>query len=137
MPFGARQQSLNQAASVPGLLTFNSPKSRKKNFSPRVGLAYAPNFTSGMLGRVFGSGGKSSIRAGFTMAYDVIFDNIFILSSPPQFQQTKDFNPVPPVPGYTRNPPADTKPNQCATEGHQHAWWFSADVPDCAVADSD
>jgi hypothetical protein len=100
MPFGARQQSLNQAASVPGLLTFNSPKSQKKNFAPRFGLAYAPNFTSGMLGRIFGSGGKSSIRAGFTMAYDVIFDNIFILSSPPQFQQTKDFNPVPPVPGF-------------------------------------
>jgi hypothetical protein len=97
MPFGARQQSLNQAASVPGLLTFNSPTSQKKNFAPRVGFAYAPDFNSGMLGKIFGSGGKSSIRAGFSMAYDVIFDNIFILSSPPQFQQTKDFNPVPPV----------------------------------------
>jgi hypothetical protein len=100
MPFGARQQSLNQAASVPGLIEFNSPKSQTKNFAPRVGLAYSPNYNSGLLGKVFGSGGKSSIRAGFTMAYDVIFDNIFILSSPPQFQQTKDFNPVPAVPGF-------------------------------------
>jgi hypothetical protein len=100
VPFGARQQALNQAASVPGLITFNSPKSQKKNFAPRVGFAYAPEYKSGMLGRLFGSGGKSSIRAGFTMAHDVIFDNIYILSSPPQFQQTRDFNPVPPVGGF-------------------------------------
>ena len=100
VPFGASQQSLNQAASVPGLITFDSPKAQTKNFAPRVGFAYAPSFNSGMLGRIFGSGGKSSIRAGFTMAYDVIFDNIYILSSPPQFQQTRDFNPVPPVPGF-------------------------------------
>lgn len=103
VPFGARQQSLNSAASVPGLITFDSPKAQTKNFAPRFGFAWAPNYDSGMLGRLFGSGGKSSLRAGFTMAYDVIFDNIYILSSPPQFQQTKDFNPVPPVPAFLAN----------------------------------
>jgi hypothetical protein len=100
VPFGARQQNLNQASSVPGLLTFNSPTSQKKNFAPRVGFAYSPNYTSGMLGRLFGEGGKSSIRASFAMAYDVIFDNVYTLSSPPQFQQTRDFNPVPPIGGF-------------------------------------
>ena len=43
-----------------------------------------------MLGRLFGSTGKSSIRAGFSMGYDYIFDNLGILSNPPQAQQTID-----------------------------------------------
>jgi len=92
VPLGARQQNLNQVASVPGLISFNSPTSQKKNFGPRIGLAYSPNFQSGYLGKLFGSNGKTSIRAGFSMAYDVIFDNIFILSSPPEFQSTTDVN---------------------------------------------
>jgi len=90
VPFGARQQSLNSISSVPGLITFGAPKAQKKNFAPRVGFAWSPNYSSGYLGRLFGNEGKTSIRAGFSMAYDVIFDNIYILSSPPQFQQTID-----------------------------------------------
>jgi Carboxypeptidase regulatory-like domain len=91
VPFGARQQNLNSISSVPGVLEFNSPKAQKKNFAPRVGFAWSPNYdNSTLMGRLFGNQGKTSIRAGFSMAYDVIFDNIYILSSPPQFQQTKD-----------------------------------------------
>jgi hypothetical protein len=89
MPFGARQQSLNAISSVPGLIDFREPKEQKRNFAPRIGLAYAPNFSSGMLGRLFGNNNQTSIRAGFTMAYDVIFDNLYILSLPPQFNQTR------------------------------------------------
>jgi hypothetical protein len=91
IPFGAKQQELNSISSVPGLIEFRRPQAQKWNFAPRVGFAYAPNYDqSSMLGRLFGSQGKTSIRAGFSMAYDVIFDNIYILSSPPQFQQTVD-----------------------------------------------
>ena len=91
IPFGAKQQDLNSIASVPGVLEFHRPRAQKKNFAPRVGFAYAPNYDqSTFLGRLFGSQGKTSIRAGFSMAYDVIFDNIYTLSSPPQFQQTID-----------------------------------------------
>ncbi len=91
IPFGAKQQELNASSSVPGLIQFRRPQAQKKNFAPRVGFAYSPNYDqSTFLGRIFGSQGKTSIRAGFSMAYDVIFDNIYILSSPPQFQQTKD-----------------------------------------------
>lgn len=90
VPFGAKQQSLNSISTVPGLISFDSPKAQKKNFAPRVGFAYSPDYKSGMMGRLFGSEGKTSVRAGFSMAYDVIFDNIYILSSPPQFQQTVD-----------------------------------------------
>jgi hypothetical protein len=34
------------------------------NFSPRLGIAYSPNFTDGILGKLTGGPGKSSIRAG-------------------------------------------------------------------------
>lgn len=93
MPFGARQQSLNAISSVPGFIDFRAPKEQKKNFAPRIGIAYAPNFSSGMLGRLFGNSNQTSIRAGFTMAYDIIFDNLYILSLPPQFNQTRTVDP--------------------------------------------
>jgi hypothetical protein len=90
MPKGTQLNALNAISSVPGVLEFGVPKAQTKNFGPRVGFAYSPDFQSGMLGRLFGSGGKSSIRAGFSMAYDYIFDNLYILSLPPQAQQTID-----------------------------------------------
>jgi len=34
-------------------------------FDPRFGLAYSPGFSDGVLGKIFGGPGKSSIRAGF------------------------------------------------------------------------
>ena len=43
-----------------------------KDFGPRVGIAYSPSFSQGLLGNVFGGPGKSSIRAGFGMVYDRI-----------------------------------------------------------------
>jgi hypothetical protein len=91
VPLGARtSQPLNAISSVPGLIEFREPTSQKTNFGPRAGFAWAPNFTNGMLGSIFGSNGKSSIRAGFSMGYDYIFDNLYILSNPPQLQQTND-----------------------------------------------
>lgn len=90
IPKGAKEQKVNAISSVPGLLVFGEPKSQKKNFGPKFGFAYSPNYTSGLLGRIFGANGKSSIRGGFSMGYDYIFDNLYILSSPPQFQQTRD-----------------------------------------------
>ena len=90
VPFTARLQPVNAIASVPGLLTFDEPKAQTKNFAPRVGLAFAPNFQTGLLHRVFGSADQSSIRASFAMAYDTIVDNLYILSLPPQFNQTID-----------------------------------------------
>ncbi|HEY6183664.1 MAG TPA: hypothetical protein VIW67_15565, partial [Terriglobales bacterium] len=89
-PKGTQLQELNAIASVPGLIEFHAPKAQRKNFAPKVGFAWSPNYTEGMLGRIFGSGGKSSIRAGFSMGYDYIFDNLYILSLPPQAQQTID-----------------------------------------------
>ncbi len=43
-----------------------------KAFAPRFGLAYSPNFASGPLAKLFGSNGKTSIRAGWGLFYNPI-----------------------------------------------------------------
>jgi hypothetical protein len=43
-----------------------------KAFAPRIGLAYSPNFNSGLLGKVFGNSGKTSIRTGWGLFYNPI-----------------------------------------------------------------
>lgn len=82
-PFGWTQQSLNSVADVPGLITFSSPKAPKKDFMPRVGFAYSP-----------GTSGNTSIRGGFGMGYDVLYDNIGVLSRPPQIGNTANCPPT-------------------------------------------
>lgn len=84
IPVGERLQKLNQAASVPGLIDFSEPRAPKNNWGPRVGFAYSP-----------GNSGRTSIRGGFGIAYDVLYDNIGILSLPPQLSGTID-TPFPP-----------------------------------------
>ncbi len=79
VPTGERAQKLNSLANVPGLISFDSPQPAYHNFAPRIGLAYSP-----------GDSGTTSIRAGFGMAYDVLFDNLGILEPPPQLGQTVD-----------------------------------------------
>lgn len=103
VPRGAEDQARNALASVPGLIEFRKPKPQLKNFAPKVGFAYSPEYTSGLLGRVFGSGGKSSIRGGFSLGYDYIFDNLYILSYPPQAQQTVDINLTTAAPNFLAN----------------------------------
>ncbi|HZQ93766.1 MAG TPA: carboxypeptidase regulatory-like domain-containing protein [Candidatus Sulfotelmatobacter sp.] len=77
VPFGWTQQALNKVADAPGLITFNSPQAPKKDFMPRIGFAYSP-----------GNSGNTSIRGGFSMGYDVLYDNIGSLSRPPQIGST-------------------------------------------------
>ncbi|HEX3351613.1 MAG: carboxypeptidase regulatory-like domain-containing protein [Terriglobales bacterium] len=76
-PFGWTQQALNSIADVPGLITFGSPQAPTKDFMPRVGFVWSP-----------GSSGNTSIRAGFGMGYDVLYDNIGSLARPPQIGST-------------------------------------------------
>src|SRR5262249_15708883 len=42
----------------------------KNNFAPRFAIAYSPKFENKFLKGIFGGEGKSSIRAGFSLAYD-------------------------------------------------------------------
>ena len=44
----------------------------KKNFAPRLALAYSPRLRSEFFKRIFGEGDKTSIRAGFGLVYDRI-----------------------------------------------------------------
>ena len=61
----------------PGIPSTLAP-TRYKNFGPRVGLAYSPDFKGGALGKVFGGSGKSSIRASYGLYYTSIEDlNLF------------------------------------------------------------
>ncbi|MGH9766214.1 MAG: carboxypeptidase regulatory-like domain-containing protein, partial [Blastocatellia bacterium] len=39
------------------------------NFAPYIGMAYSPNFESGPMRWIFGSEGKGSIRAGYSISY--------------------------------------------------------------------
>ncbi len=44
------------------------------NFAPRIGFAYAPDNTEGLLGKLFGGPGKTSIRVGYGIFYSAIED---------------------------------------------------------------
>ena len=71
-----KEFALNSIANVPGVITFQAPKPQMKNFAPRVGFAWAPG------------NGRTTIRSGFGMAYDQIFDNIGRNVRPPQSNST-------------------------------------------------
>ena len=43
-----------------------------KSFAPRIGLAWSPSAPDGILHKLFGGAGKSSIRAGFGMFYNPV-----------------------------------------------------------------
>ena len=85
-PRDAALQTFNSIANLPGVFEFRKPKTDKNNFGPRFGFAYSPNFKGGFLGKMFGDEGKSSIRGGFGLAYDVNFQNLVNIQLPPQLQ---------------------------------------------------
>ena len=89
VPIGERTQALNAAASVPGLIDFKEPKPQYKNFAPRLGFAYSP-----------GNSGNTSIRGGYGMSYDVLYDNLGTLSFPPQFSGTQDVDTTTSTPNF-------------------------------------
>ncbi len=79
VPAGEKLQALNAIASDPGLITFHAPQPQTNNIMPRIGIAYSP-----------GDSSKTSIRAGFGINYDVLFDNFGLLTLPPQLSVTQD-----------------------------------------------
>ena len=79
IPYSEKLQTLNAISNIPGVITFGEPQPQTNAIMPRVGIAYSP-----------GTSGKTSIRAGFGVFYDVLFDNFGLLSLPPQFVTTQD-----------------------------------------------
>jgi len=49
------------------------------NFAPFIGIAYSPNFDSGPMRWIFGSEGRSSIRAGYSISY--LHDGFTVVSN--------------------------------------------------------
>jgi hypothetical protein len=90
VPVGERTQQLNSASSFPGLVDFHAPQPTYTSFAPRFGINWAPD-------------SKTSVRAGFGIAYDVLFDNLGTLSFPPQLSTTQDVG--------TGSAPANLSPN--------------------------
>jgi len=61
----------------PGIPKTLAP-TRYDKFGPRLGLAYSPSFSDGVLGKIFGGPGKSSIRASYGLYYTSVEDlNLF------------------------------------------------------------
>jgi len=69
--FGATDPAV-RAVGVPG-----PARPDKNNWAPRVGFAYSPSNPKGMFEKLLGPG-KTSIRGGFGMSYDVLFYNILV-----------------------------------------------------------
>jgi hypothetical protein len=73
---GLAQQGLPQSQVTPISFDLSSKPGGKglypfqHDFAPRLGIAYSPQTTSGLLGKLFGGPGKTSIRAGGGFYYD-------------------------------------------------------------------
>jgi Carboxypeptidase regulatory-like domain/TonB dependent receptor len=55
----------------PGVPRTLSPPGNR-DFAPRIGIAYSPSYNEGLLGKILGAPGKTSIRASFGMFYTAI-----------------------------------------------------------------
>lgn len=96
-PRDARTQKLNSIATLPGVLDFRTPKDDRNNIGPHIGFGYD----------LFGNG-KWAVRGGFSLAYDVTFQNLTLLQLPPQLQSEQN-------PNLTCSGAAGTPPAWCAT----------------------
>lgn len=80
----------------PGIPNTISP-AKWNNFAPRLGLAYSPAFEHGILNKIFGSGGKSSIRASYGVFYTAFFGlSAGIMYAVPPFGYSY-LSPAPPL----------------------------------------
>jgi outer membrane receptor protein involved in Fe transport len=77
VPFGffGATDSQSLGALVPGPV-----RKDKNNFGPGIGFAYSPRFNGGLLNTLFGDG-KTAIRGGYRITYDVLFYNILVVNA--------------------------------------------------------
>jgi Carboxypeptidase regulatory-like domain len=92
----------------------------RNEFSPRLGMAYSPGKADGLLGKIFGGPGKTSIRAGYGMFYSVIQGNTIAIDEPqPPYGLS-----------YTSGaPPLFATPFISAADGQTHVQPFPLSFP--------
>ncbi len=101
------EQSVLYPNALPDLVVPGDPgipptlsSAKYHNFAPRLGLAYSPKFDNGILKKIFGESGESSIRASYGMFYTAFpgltagimygvppFGYNYLSSAPPEFAQ--------------------------------------------------
>jgi len=91
------------------------------NFSPRVGLAWSPNWSNGLAGKLFGAPGKSSIHAGFGVFYTA-FEGLSagIMSACPPYGYDYD---------STGGRPLFDEPFRSASTGRSNGQPFPSPIP--------
>ena len=92
----------------------------QNRFAPRIGIAYSPSKGDGLLGKIIGGRGKTSIRAGFGLFYSVIQGNTIAIDEPqPPYGLS-----------YTSSaPPLFATPFISAADGTQHVQPFPLKFP--------
>jgi len=86
--FNPGEQSVVYPNAFPGLVYPTDPGipntlvPQRFRYAPRVGLAYSPSASSGLLGKVFGRPGSTSIRAGYGIMNTVIEGNTIGVDEP-------------------------------------------------------
>ena len=88
-------------------------------FAPRFGIAYSPSKSGGILGRIIGGPGKTSIRAGYGMFYTVIQGNTIAIDEPQPPYGTS----------YTGNGTLFATPFITAADGSVHPQPFPVKFP--------
>lgn len=79
----------------PGVPTTLVPSSNR--FSPRLGIAWSPGNSKGLLGKIIGGPGKTSIRAGYGIFYSVIEGNTMAIDEPQPPYGLSYTSPAPPL----------------------------------------
>ena len=69
----------------------------QNRFSPRLGVAYSPNKADGLLGKILGGPGKTSIRAGYGIYNSVIQGNTAAFDEPQPPYGLSYTSPGPPL----------------------------------------
>jgi len=69
----------------------------RSRFSPRLGIAWSPSKSDGLLGKLFGGPGKTSIRAGYGIYYSVVQGNVMAFDEPQPPYGLSYTSPGPPL----------------------------------------
>jgi hypothetical protein len=92
---------------------------QRNRFSPRIGIAYSPSKTDGLLGKLLGGGGRTSIRAGYGIFYSVIQGNTIAIDEPqPPYGLS-----------FTNSAPLFATPMITASDGTVHVQPFPITFP--------